>query len=257
MSYPLWSRRIDGERTSVAERGPRHPRWRRAGALAIALAGWLALVATPVHAQQCTNDLQGADDEPGQKDLDQFCIVGSCGGSKTAITWNFDDTVWSGSNTGDGCALFDDNGDGNADRAVCVTIEGAAQMQANNPKCYTCGNTRPDRCTSSAPVACTTTCSVVLASDPFTLDPNHTGNAAGTSRPWRTAARCCGTKDPKGACSLAPGAAGPGGVMIDVCSSPSQQPNSDPSDCTINRQCSKQDPNDPVCNDSNPCTVDS
>src|SRR5262249_8371470 len=257
MSYPLWSRRIDGKRTSLAELGPRHPRWRRAGALAIALAGWLALVATPVHAQQCTNDLQGADDEPGQKDLDQFCIVGSCGGSKTAITWNFDDTVWSGSNTGDGCALFDDNGDGNADRAVCVTIEGAATMQANNPKCYTCGNTRPDRCTNSVLGTCTTTCSVVLAADPFALNPAHLGNDCKDDSSCPNGSACCRSKDAQVDCCLAPADAGPGGVMIDGCSYPSQQPNSDPSDCTINRQCSKSNPNDPVCDDLNPCTVDS
>ena len=64
MTHPLWSRRTDGKRTSVTELGPRHAPWRRAGAVAIALAGWLTLVATPLHAQQCTNDLQGGTMSP-------------------------------------------------------------------------------------------------------------------------------------------------------------------------------------------------
>ena len=55
---------------------------------------------------------------------------------------------------------------------------------------------------------------------------------------------------------MTPGDAGTGGVLIDVCSFPSEQPNSDPSDCIVTRQCSKNNPNDPACDDQNPCTVD-
>src|SRR5439155_2830838 len=49
---------------------------------------------TDTGGQVCTNDLQGPDDEPGQKDLNQFCQTFGlgCGTSGTTFTWNFDDT---------------------------------------------------------------------------------------------------------------------------------------------------------------------
>src|SRR5688572_23464749 len=78
---------------------------------------WKALVmglylfvaaAPPVAAQECTPvpDVQLADDEPGQKDLTQFCAGGTCEG-KAKVRFSFDNTDWSGSNTGDACVLFD------------------------------------------------------------------------------------------------------------------------------------------------------
>src|SRR5437660_9867756 len=46
---------------------------------------------------------------------------------------------------------------------------------------------------------------------------------------------------------------GAGGELIDVCSTPSQSPNSNPSDCVISPpNCST----DADCDDHNPCTVD-
>src|SRR6059036_3996644 len=76
--------------------------------LGFALAVMLALVTAPVaRAQSCITDLQGPDDEPGQKDLSEFCRgAGTCTGG-FVITYNFDDVQWTGSNTGDGCALID------------------------------------------------------------------------------------------------------------------------------------------------------
>jgi len=234
---------------------PRHylatGRWKRIARISVTVAlVWLVgvLAATAVRAD-CFTDVQGADDQPGQKDLSQLCIVGTCGASDNEVSWNFDDTGWSGNNTGDACALFDTNGDGNVERAVCVTVvSDPAVMQSGNPKCYTCGNTRPDRCTGSVLVPCTSTCSVGSDVDPFAGDPNHKAkDCNGTN---------CRTTDTQTDCCLKTADSG-GGVIIDVCSYPSQQPNSDPSDCVVNRQCSKTDPNDPACNDNNPCTVDS
>src|SRR5438477_1901072 len=123
------------------------------------------LAPCPIAAQVCTNDQQGPDDEPGQKDLNQFCtaVVGACVGGSN-YSWKFDDTNWTGNNTGDACALFDTDNppDGNANRAVCVTIVDGGQMQTGNPKCYTCANNAPDKCNSSVLVACSasTSCSV-------------------------------------------------------------------------------------------------
>ena len=88
------------------------------------------LAAAPVRAL-CINDGQGPDDQPGQKDVSGLCEPGpTCSSSSTTLSllWQMDDVTWSGGNTGDACALIDLNQDGLADRAICVTTFGAAQM---------------------------------------------------------------------------------------------------------------------------------
>src|SRR5438445_11642545 len=144
------------------------------------------LAAAPVRAI-CINDGQGPDDQPGQKDVSGLCEPGpTCSTSSTTLSlrWQFDDVSWTGSNTGDACALIDMNGDGMADRAICVTVFGAAQMagkcsnsqflgciknqdcpsggtcvfptgNTGAPRCYTCATDRPTRCDNAQPVACT------------------------------------------------------------------------------------------------------
>src|SRR5262245_38231977 len=117
----------------------------------------LLLVAPNAGAQQCTMDVHGADDEPGQKDLDEFCVGGTCSAGGQSGVWNFDDTRWSGNNTGDACALFDSDADGNANYAVCATFSGGSSNGSTPPTlsstvCYQCGDTRPDRCTSSVSI---------------------------------------------------------------------------------------------------------
>jgi hypothetical protein len=52
-------------------------------------------------------DDQGADDYPGQKDLNQLTTNSDGLPTSMEISWNWDDTAWSGNNTGDACALFD------------------------------------------------------------------------------------------------------------------------------------------------------
>ena len=223
---------------------------------ALAFACAVLLAASPLHAQ-CTIDAQGADDEPGQKDMSQVCLAGTCSGSNLPVTWSLDDTKWNGSNTGDACALFDTDGDGNANRAICVSVGGTSVIQPGSPACFTCGDTAPDRCPGAASVACTSTCSVAIAAnDPFALDPNHVGNACDDTAGCPGSATCCRNKDAQTSCCITAGDSG-GGVLIDVCSFPSANPNSAASDCIVTTECSKQNPNDPVCNDQNPCTVDS
>ena len=239
----------------------------------------LALLAAGPARAACVTDQRGADDQPGQKDLTEWCEPGPTCSSSSAtasLRWQLDDLNWSGNNTGDSCALIDTNRDGLADRAICVTVFGAAQMGGkcsknqflgcirnqdcgsagpcilpiNNtgaPRCYTCGNDRPTRCTNSRPVACTSLCSVgvVMGSDPFSGVASHTARKCSGTNCVRddTAVNCC----------LASTDLGVTGELIDVCSYPSQQPNSDPSDCVLTPpNCSL----DTDCNDQNPCTVD-
>ena len=89
-------------------------------------------------------DPEGVDDEPGQKDLNMVEII-YVDGILTNTNWNWDNTTWSGANTGDACGLFDSDNDGYADYALCVTVGGAPAGQPD-ARLYSCGDTRADRC---------------------------------------------------------------------------------------------------------------
>src|SRR5690349_17920964 len=94
----------------------------------------------------CLLDTSGADDiNANQKDLNEFCqSAGNDGGpsgclsSDAFLTWTWDDTGWTGSNTGDACALYDTDSDGKANFALCESV-GASPAVAisGNPHFYT------------------------------------------------------------------------------------------------------------------------
>lgn len=264
---------------------------------------------------ECLIDQQGADDEPGQKDLTEFCEEAPSDNPEELsnspfelhISWNFDDTRWTGANTGDGCALFDTDGDTFANFALCVTIEDGppATQISVSPRLYSCGDTRPDRCTSSVSIpnfssACVAnagtcsndssifcegnsdcgvgnTCNNVGTQDDDPFQPNtcdtesgrciadgtvctsdvdcpnvHSGggkcNGASCLNQdahilcWLEANdlpgnEVCDTTVPGGVCTNIAGrqCASDGDCIpiTDVCSYPSEQPNSDPSDCIV------------------------
>ncbi|MGD8856924.1 MAG: hypothetical protein PVG33_11385, partial [Chloroflexota bacterium] len=185
-------------------------------------------VATSANAEiiysDCDIDVEGANDNPGQKDLTKMCQdVTNAGTSDPElpihVKWQWDEVDWSGNNTGDGCSLYDTDADGNADFSLCATISGSpASLQ--DTRLYSCGDDKPERCTS--PIAQITpiqsSCQVDQRDDdPFT---------AGDEWPVDTVAECeVYLSDIQGDTS--------GVELIDACSYPSQQPNSDPSDCII------------------------
>jgi hypothetical protein len=235
------------------------------GVLAAVLALTLASAA-PARAltYTCVDDLQGADDEPGQKDLNRLCSAGDTASPyELNVTWNFDDIRWNGSNTGDGCGLFDTDGDGDANFALCVTLIGGppAIIEGGSPRLYTCNDSRPDRCGGSVAIASfNSKCTVNVPSqdnDPF-IGPTHTQNKCTgngcqlkdsfvkcdidvndvlASAPTCGANRRC-SNDPTEICATN----GDCVPLTDVCSYPSMQPNSDPSDCVItNPACAKVD----------------
>src|SRR5437867_12694064 len=99
----------------------RQPR-SRSSSLA-ALGTWCAAVAmlvgaagsptTSSAAVRCTPDLQGAMDEPGQKDLTGFCIDSvTAAPSDFVVSWNWDDVAFWCRNSGHACALCDTDMDG-------------------------------------------------------------------------------------------------------------------------------------------------
>ena len=178
-------------------------------------------------------DDQGPDDEPGQKDLSYLQFEETNPNPNYAVRWAWDDTGFTGNNSGDGCVLFDTNANGFADRAVCVSIKNTpATLEALTV--YTCGqDSRSDRCAGPTLVATngtTAQASVVANVDPFRTNPLHTtGNTCSVTTG-------CYTADTVADVSITlADAGGTGAKLLNVCSYPSGRPNSDPNDCILYR----------------------
>ena len=70
------------------------------------------------------------------------------------LFWSWDSTsLWTGTGqTGDACALFDSDGDGNVNFAVCARIENPnadptqAKLTADSPFLFSCDDSKNDRC---------------------------------------------------------------------------------------------------------------
>jgi hypothetical protein len=202
------------------------PRW--LALLAIVVVGG-ALMAAPVFADLglhaipdpggFTADEAGANDEPGQKDL---TAQGSSFHEGDFYTgWKWDDTSWSGKNSGDGCNLFDEDDNGNADYVVCATIgtvQGALTLQSVTV--YSCSDNRADRCTNPTSLTTSTTNCVISNTASNGIDPTNTAN--------KDTVIVCNITDIATATGVTALASS---TIINTCSYPSREPNSDPSDC--------------------------
>ena len=181
-------------------------------------------------------DDQGADDYPGQKDLNYFTFdYGLPGATSIALTWGWDDTAWSGNNSGDACVLFDTDADGKANFAYCVTVKGIPAAFASS-RLYSCGDTRSDRCSQNTLIpnfTSTASASVVAGADPF-------GNAGPHFTAAHTSGNTCGATS---GCYTAETVAtvvaqladfgGASAKLLNVCSYPSAEPSSAPSECVV------------------------
>ena len=103
-------------------------------------------------------DQDGANDVPAQSDLTQMGRDESSS-TRYSIFWSWDSTdQWSGSGqTGDACALFDYNRNGNIDAVVCGQVTNpdggvGTVVQNHAPYVFRCVDSRNDRCAQpSAP----------------------------------------------------------------------------------------------------------
>ncbi|MBA4180761.1 MAG: hypothetical protein C0506_09255 [Anaerolinea sp.] len=170
-----------------------------------------------------TIDADGANDEPGQKDLTQMSVDNAGAPTSFAITWNWDETVLTGANTADACALFDSDGDGNVNFSLCQEWE--QNVAQPTTVLYSCSDKKPDRCTApnqavaSPSSACSAT--IDLSGDPF--DATFPGGP-GDDYPADSKTLCTAVLADVG---------GPATEFLNVCSYPSGQSGSDPSDCIL------------------------
>jgi hypothetical protein len=183
-------------------------------------------------------DDQGADDYPGQKDLN-FLTVDYAVTGKVTVTWGWDDTAWSGNNTGDACVLFDTgNNPGFADYAMCVTVEKSPAV-FKSVRLYTCGDSRADRCDQPNSLVQTfsttgTGAQVVANSDPFGVPSSPYFKQTHTQGNKCDARTGCYTSDTVATVVVNLADLGATAAkLINVCSYPSQIPNSAPSECVI------------------------
>jgi hypothetical protein len=184
------------------------------------------------------SDSGGANNGPGQKDLTQmgwFEDVSPATGPVIDLFWSWDENTVSGGNTLDGCALFDHNNNTLIDTAVCGTVE---KKSGQNPgmfikavTVYTCVDSRNDRCGGPAVkpysaadivgggLKVNPTVNLPLAGDE--LLTNTDPFSAGAGYPYDTTLRL----------RIRRAYLPENSALTNVCSYPSQQPNSDPSDC--------------------------
>ena len=175
-------------------------------------------------AMEFTNDEQGANDQPGQKDLTRLGIDYAGLPTSVHVIFNLDDIEWSGENSGDGCSLFDTDDDLNVNFALCATVKGSPAALVS-VTLYACEqDAKVDRCTGptlltqSAGTTCT---AAIQATDPFDANAE---DGPGDFFPDDAVVDCIIALADVGATDA---------ELVNVCSYPSQEPNSDPSDCVL------------------------
>ncbi len=198
----------------------------------------MLLGASPAAAKPVTLvDDGGPDDVQGPKDLNEL-TVDAPAGSNLEVAWNWDAVSVSGVVTGDACALFDTNNDGNANRSLCVIWDGDARYVTT--RLYSCGDTAADRClqdrrllaqdnngdgdladpgeaVQGGPYA--SRCSLGTVPDTFGPRPDEGANT---------------DVDTRATCSIAVGDLGSTSAFLtNVCSYQTDVPSSPPVDCVV------------------------
>jgi hypothetical protein len=199
-------------------------RWLALFGVLLLMSGFTVAPALAAPTFTFVEDDAGPNDEPGQKDLTAQSTDFDNGLFYSA--WKWDDISWSGNNTGDACSLFDTDGNGFVDYAVCATIGKPAVEKST--RVYSCGDTRADRCTN--PIELLGTESADSTADWCAI--------SSTGAQFPTASN---TTDTLAVCNISQIADDldlessglVGANLLNTCSYPSQEPNSDPSDCVV------------------------
>lgn len=186
---------------------------------AMAIAGTASANTHPALSTfQTSTDALGVNDVPGQKDLTMQGTNNSDEANGNLwVMWGWDDTSVSGNNTLDACTLFDTDADGNANLALCLTLARSGNTLAiKTTTLYTCGDGRNNRCSS-------TVATTDLQGSFCELETNQTA-PTGFDSP-----------DTQAFCDVKVTALNLSSTtnLLNTCSYPSQQPNSDPSDCVL------------------------
>jgi large repetitive protein len=235
----LLSSRNDASRTAAARGGKLLP------VLLAALVAALALLASAGTASAAIPssffaviDQQGVNDvNADQNDLSQMGRDDS-DAALYKLFWSWDSTsLWTGTGqTGDACALFDSDGDGNVNYAVCARIENPnanptqAKLTSDSPFLFSCDDSKNDRCGQPTQLVATTITAGTIGSGGV----DRTGNLITDTDPFAPA----GSDSPNDVTLQVniPKILLNGGVLVNVCSYPSagNGGNNNPFDCIAN-----------------------
>jgi hypothetical protein len=184
----------------------------------------------PNFATQVCDDAGANDINSAQVDINCFDRADNISG-KLYVKWTWDDiNAWSGGgSTGDGCALIDTDNDGNVNLAFCarITNPGGGPItqvpQAGAVDVYVCNDSKTDRCAKPVTQLLgianigTTTCTIANAPEGF---PNEGDDGSDTE------ATCIIDK-------AMPSLTNVSIDLVNVCTFPSGEPNSNPFDCVV------------------------
>jgi hypothetical protein len=170
--------------------------------------------------EYCIEDVDGCDDEPGQRDSKYACVASNYFTVQPADTlflrFDFDDTGFTGANTGDGCWLLDTDDDQNVNAALCFTLSGSpATLDPADVQLYSCNDSMADRCAGSV---------ALPASSPVCLLDVDAPDATSCNAGPDAAVECSVPIPDIGSLTA-------GTVLLGACTFPSEVPNSAPSDC--------------------------
>jgi hypothetical protein len=192
-------------------------------------------------------DDRGPDDEVAQGDVN-YMGFNKDNELYAEVTWSWDDTLYPGKNSGDGCSLWDLNKNGNADFALCVRINSDASgvVTQTLTQLFDCRDTRNTACpidgqpgfndptnhsrmisTEPSGPRLKSTCYINFMVDPFAGVASHSGEQNATH-------------DTRAVCRLyydeltEAGVIQPGDPqLLNVCTYPSSSPTSDEKDCVV------------------------
>src|SRR4029077_4190819 len=146
-------------------------------------------------------DPAGAEEiNANQKDLNEFCQsagndggLAGCTSIDANLTWTWDDTGWTGSNTGDACALYDTDGDHKANFALCATVQNNPAVKTSQTF-YACDNSKMLNCGGSTGPGNKTSSCVVANVGPVQQDANKNAIVCNGSN--------CSTSDKQAQCCV-------------------------------------------------------
>ncbi|MEX0682833.1 MAG: hypothetical protein WD472_05200, partial [Dehalococcoidia bacterium] len=180
-------------------------------------------------------DQQGANDVPAQSDLTRMGRDDS-DASYLKLFWSWDSTdQWNGTGqTGDACSLFDTDGDGNVNFAVCGEIHNTSAsviVQGSNPSptVWVCTDAKNDRCTQ--PTGQAFTSAQVTCAQFNTMAASPPANLITATDPFPTGSNY--PNDSTLQCNILKSFLPTGAILVNVCSYPSigNGGNNNPFDC--------------------------
>jgi len=195
-------------------------------------------------------DTGGPDDEVAQADVN-FMGFNKDNPDYAEVAWSWDDTSFPGANTGDGCSLWDMNKNGLADFALCTSIQSSSAGQVNQiqTQLFDCKDTKELTCPFTAQPGITdpvnasmmlpqtgkprlkSFCKIDFVADPFMNVKSHQSGQQNSTADTRAICRLYYDELKQGPY---PGVLQNGDPqLINVCTYPSSQPNSNFKDCIV------------------------